>query len=327
MRAIVARRIGAPEDLVIEDVPPPSPGPGEVAVDIKAAAVNFPDLLVVEGKYQTIPDLPFSPGKEGAGVVSAIGDGVAAFGPGDRVMVLLEYGVFAEQLTAPADHCFAIPDDMGFDAAAAIGIAYQTAYFALVERAHVEAGESVLVTGASGSVGLAALQLAKAFGCTVLAGLTTMEKAEVARESGADHVIDLTAGDPRDSIRDQIRDATGGGVDLVVEIIGGAVFEGSIRSVNWGGRLVIVGFTGGTIATMKTNYPLLKNIAVIGLNWSDYRDRDPARVARVQDEIFRLYRDGRIRVPVQATYPMDEFVKAFDVIRQRQVRGKVVLRF
>ena len=324
MRAIVANDIGPPEDLTIVELPDPAPGPGEVLVDIRAAAVNFPDLLVIEGKYQVIPPHPFVPGKEGAGVVAAIGEGVDGLSPGDRVMVQAEWGTYAQKLVVAADHCFPMPDGMGFDEAAAIGIAYQTAHFALVARAGVKPGDRVLVTAATGSVGIAAMQLAKAFGCTVLAGVTTMSKAGVARENGADHIVDLTVGDLRDSIRKQVKEACGA-VDVVVEIVGGEVFEGAIRALDFEGRIVVVGFTGGEIPSFRTNYALLKVISVTGVNWSTYRDRDPGWVRRVQGEIFDLYREGRIAVPVQAVLPMTGFVEAFDVIRDRQVRGKVIL--
>ncbi len=325
MRAILAKSVGTPEDLVIEDLPDPVPGPGAVAVDIKAAAVNFPDLLVIEGKYQVIPPHPFSPGKEGAGVVAALGEGVQGLSVGDRVMVQAEWGTFCERMVVPASLCFPIPDAMDFDAAAAIGVAYQTAHFALVDRAAVKPGERVLVSAATGSVGIAAVQLAKAFGCTVIAGLTTMSKAGIAREAGADHVIDLSGGALRDTVRDQVK-AASGAVDVVIEMVGGDVFDGAVRALDFRGRIVVVGFTGGRIPSLKTNYVLLKNIAVTGVNWSTYRDRDPDWVHRVQAEIFQLYLDGKITVPVQACFAMEDYVKAFDVIRDRQVRGKVVLR-
>ncbi len=326
MRAIVARELGPPETLSIEDVETPVPGPGQVLVDNKAAAINFPDLLVMEGKYQVRPPLPFSPGKEGAGVVRAVGDGVTRFKPGDRVMIQVEYGSYAEQVATDQDNCYPVPEGVSFEEAAAIGIAYQTAYFGLVARAHVKEGDSVLVTGASGSVGLAAMQLAKAWGCTVIAGLTTMSKADLAHENGADHVIDLSGDNVRDSIRDDIKAITGGGVDIVMEMLGGAVFDGSVRALNFGGSLVVVGFAGGEIPTFKVNYALLKNIAVTGVNWAEYRDRDPDWVQRVQAELFEMVADGRIKVPVQAVFPMERFVEACDVIRDRQVRGKVVIR-
>ncbi len=325
MRAILAKSVGTPEDLVIEDLPDPVPGPGEVAIDMKAAAVNFPDLLVIEGKYQLIPPHPFCPGKEGAGIVAALGEGVKGLSVGDRVMTQAEWGAYSERMVRPASLCFPIPDGMDFEAAAAVGIAFQTAHFALVDRAAVRPGERVLVTAATGSVGIAAVQLAKAFGCTVIAGLTTMSKADVARAAGADHLIDLSGGDLKETVRAQIGQATGA-VDVVIEIVGGDAFDGAVRALDFRGRLVVVGFTGGRIPTLTTNYVLLKNIAVTGVNWASYRDRDPGWVQRVQAEIFRLYLDGRISVPVQASFAMEDYVEAFDVIRDRRVRGKVVLR-
>lgn len=325
MRAIIARELGPPENLVIEDLEALTPGPGQVVVDNKAAAVNFPDLLVMEGKYQFRPPLPFSPGKEGAGVVKSVGEGVSSLKPGDRVMVQVEYGSYAQEVLAEESHCYPVPDGVSFEEAAAIGIAYQTAHFALVDRAHLKEGHSVLVTGASGSVGLAAMQLAKAWGCTVIAGLTTMAKEDLARENGADHVIDLSGDDLKNGIRDQIKTITGGGVDIVIEIVGGEVFDGAIRALNFGGSIVVVGFTSGTIPTMKVNYTLLKNIAVTGVNWAEYRDRDPEWVQRVQTEIFEMVSAGKLHVPVQAVFPMEQIVDACKVLTNRQVRGKVVI--
>lgn len=325
MRAIVARELGPPENLVIEELESLKPGPGQVVVDNRAAAINFPDLLVMEGKYQVRPPLPFSPGKEGAGVIKEVGDGVDRLKIGDRVMVQVEYGTYAQEVLADESQCYPVPDDVSFEEAAAIGIAYQTAHFALVARAHVKEGDKVLVNGASGSVGLAAMQLAKAWGCEVIAGLTTMSKEELARENGADHVIDVSGEGVRDSIREDIRKITGGGVDIVIEIVGGEVFDGSVRALNFGGSLVVVGFTGGTIPSFKVNYALLKNIAVTGVNWAEYRDRDPAWVQRVQAELFDMIAAGKIHVPVQAVYPMDQVVEACRIITERKVQGKVVL--
>ena len=325
MRAIVAEKLGSPEDLLITEIAAPVPESGEVAVDLKAAAVNFADLLVVEGKYQVRPPLPFIPGKEAAGIVTALGDDVRDIAVGDRVMVQVEHGAFAERLVAPVGHCFPIPDEMSFEEAAAIGIAYQTAYLALVERAAVKAGETVLVTAASGSVGIAAVQLAKAMDCTVIAGLATMSKAEFVRENGADHVIDLSGGDLRDSIRTEVEKCTGGGLDVVIEMIGGEAFEGAVRSLNWCGRLVIVGFTGGVIPVIKTNYALIKNITVSGIDRFSYLAHDPDALRRAQSEIFRLFGAGLVHITVQAAYPLEKVVEAFDVIRDRKIRGKVVL--
>jgi len=326
MRALWLRTLGGPEALRIEEVPDPVPGKGELLVAMRAAAVNFPDLLTTEGKYQLRPELPFAPGKEGAGVVAAVGDGVTRFAVGDRVMVQADWGTFAELAIAREHECYRMPDGIDFDVAAAIGLAFQTAHFALVDRAQVLPGESVLVTGASGSVGIAAMQLAKVFGCTVIAGLTTMAKADEARANGADHVIDLSQSNPRDSVRDQILALTGGkGVNVVIETVGGDVFAGALRGLAFRGRLVVVGFTSGTIPEIKVNYLLLRNIAVLGVDRTKYRDLTPDWMRCVQDEIFKLCRDGKIRMPIQARYPMEDYMKAFDVIRDRKVRGKVVL--
>ena len=325
MRAIIAKELGPPENLVIEDVEALTAGPGQIVVDNKAAAVNFPDLLVMEGKYQFRPPLPFSPGMEGAGIVKSVGDGVTRFKAGDRVMVQVEYGSYAQEVAAEELRCYPIPDDVSFEEAAAIGIAYQTAYFGLVARAHVKEGDKVLVTGASGSVGLAAMQLAKAWGCEVIAGLTTVAKKDLARENGADHVIDLSGDDVKNSIREQIKAITGGGVAIVIEIIGGDVFDGAIRALNFGGSIVVVGFTSGTIPALMVNYTLLKNIAVTGVNCSEYRDRDPEWVQRVQAEIFDMVSAGKLHVPVQAVFPMEKIAEACKILTNRQIRGKVVI--
>jgi len=327
MRGLMLYELGEPENLRLEAIPAPNPGPGEVLVDIHAAAVNFPDLLTIQGKYQFRPELPFVPGKEGAGIVAAIGAGVTHVGPGDRVMVQADYGTFAEQAVVPQHECYVLPDAIAFDQAAALGIAFQTAYFALLDRAQIQAGETVLVTGASGSVGIAAIQLAKLFGATVIAGLTTRSKEAVAREAGADHVIDLSDGNLKDSVRDQVFALTGGaGVDVVIEIVGGEVFAGCLRAVKFRGRLVVVGFTSGIIPEMRTNYLLLKNIAVTGIDRAQYRDREPDWMRRAQDEIFHYCVEGKLRMPIQDSFPLEDYIRAFDVIRNRQVRGKIVLR-
>ncbi len=327
MRALMLHELGEPEDLRLEEVRPPVPGPGEVLVDLYAAAVNFPDLLSIQGKYQLRPDMPFAPGKEGAGIVSAVGEGVTRVKPGDRVMIQVDWGSFAEQAVAPEHDCYPVPDGIGLDQAAAVGIAYQTAWFSLTDRANVQKGETVLVTAASGSVGLATMQLAKnVFGCRVIAGLTTMSKAKDALANGADDVIDLSADNPRDAIRDQVFALTGGdGVDVVIEISGGEIFAGALRCLKFRGRLVVVGFTSGDIPEMRTNYLLLKNISVLGVDRSQYRDLWPDAMQEAQAEIFAHMVNGRISMPIQARFPMEEIVPAFDIIRNRDVRGKIVL--
>jgi NADPH:quinone reductase len=327
MRALMLHELGEPEGLLLEEVSSPVPGPNQVLVDMYAAAVNFPDLLTIQGKYQLRPELPFAPGKEGAGVVVAVGSAVSRLAPGDRVMIQVDSGSFAEQALAEEHECYPIPDGVGFDQAAAIGIAYQTAWFALTDRANVQKDETVLVTGASGSVGLAAMQLAKAvFGCRVIAGLTTMSKAGDARANGADHIIDLSGENLRESIRDQVFAVTDGkGVDAVLEICGGDIFAGALRCLKFRGRLVVVGFTSDVIPEMRVNYLLLKNIAVLGVDRTQYRDQWPEAMQAAQAEIFGHVLSGKISMPVQARFPLEEIVPAFDIIRRREVRGKIIL--
>lgn len=326
MHAVVMRAFGPAENAEFVELPNPMPGPGEVVVRTRAAGVNYPDLLVVEGRYQHKPPLPFTPGKELAGEVLAVGEGVTAPAPGDRVMVQVEYGAFAEQVVARPDQCFLLPDAVPFDDAAAMGLVYQTAWFALRDRAGFKPGETVLVNGATGGVGLATIQLVKAFGGTALAGVTTPSKAQAAMDAGADHVIDLSVENLRDGLRAQIQAVTGGqGADVCIDMLGGDPFDAAMRALAWCGRMVVVGFAAGRIPEIKANYLLVKNIAVAGLQWSDYRDRTPALMAEAQAEIFRLYQEGRVKPAVMARLPLARMAEALALIRDRKVVGKIVL--
>jgi NADPH2:quinone reductase len=306
------------------------PGPGEVVIDARAIGVNYPDLLVAEGKYQFIPPTPYSPGKEVAGIVASLSKDSASESSslkrGDRVMAQVEYGAYAQKVVARALDCHPMPDGMPFEHAVALGLAYQTAWFALVERAQLKPGESVLVTGASGGVGLAAVQLAKGLGATVLAGVTSEQKGRLCRRHGADHVVDLAAGNLRESVREQAFAAVGKrGVDVVIDSVGGDAFDGALRALAWRGRLVVVGFAAGRIPEVKANYLLLKNIAVLGLQWSDYRNRDPELVARAQSAIFGFYVANRLKPEITATYPLEQFADALARFESRQVQGKMLL--
>ena len=326
MRAVVVREHGPFGSARVESVPDPVPGQGEVVIEARAVGVNYPDLLVIEGKYQFLPPRPFSPGKEVAGVISAVGPGVTRFKPGDRVMAQREYGTYAEKTLSPETTCYRMPEPMDFEVGAALGLAYQTSYFALVERAAYREGETVLVTGASGGVGLAGVEIAKALGATVVAGVTSPEKGELAKRHGADHVIDLAAAKPRDSVRQQVYAAVGKrGVDIVLENVGGEVFDGALRALAWCGRLVVVGFASMRLPEIKANYLLLKNISAIGLQWSDYRERDPDQVRRVQEALYTLYLEDKLKPLVSATYPLDRFADALACFAARRVRGKMIL--
>ena len=326
MRAIVVHQHGAPDTLSIEERPAPVAQVGEVLIDVHAIGVNFPDLLVIRGKYQVQPALPFSPGKEVAGIVAAVGPGVTSLRMGDRVLALIEHGGYVEQIAVRSELCHVIPAEMTFTTAVGAGNNYQTAHFALHERARYERGESVLVTGASGGVGQASVQLAKAVGATVLATARRADQAELARANGADHVIDVNVAHLRDALREQVRQATRGrGVDIVLDQVGGDVFDAALRALAWRGRMVVVGFAGGRIPEVRANYVLVKNITVTGLQWSDYRDREPARVARVQQEIFDLYAAGKVRPPVVGEYPLERFAEALERLEGGHVNGKLVL--
>ena len=328
MRAVYVRAFAPVDEIGVEDVAAPQPGPGEVVVDVVAAEVNFPDILVIEGNYQIKPPLPFSPGKGAAGRVSAVGAGVQAFALGDAVAVQVEYGAYAEKLTAPAVQCAKIPPGVPFDKAAALGLAYQTAWFALKDRAAFAPGEIVLVLGASGGVGVASLQLAKALGAKLtIAAVRGPEDAAVATAAGADHVIEI-GGDPdlRDTLRAKVLALTGNhGADVVIDPVGGDAHAAALRALAWCGRLVIVGFASGQIPAIKANYLLVKNISVVGIHWSDYRERTPERVTAAQAELFDLYRQGRLDPHIGLKLPLEKFADGLRALRDGTVQGKIIL--
>ena len=325
MQAIMADRWGGPEVLQLREVPAPVPGVGEVLIANRAIDVNFADLLVIAGKYQVRPPFPYAPGKGVAGVVAAVGAGVSRFRPGDRVMAQIEYGGYAEQSVAAESVTYALPDGIGFDQGAALGLAYQTAYFALIDGHFVE-GDSVLVNGASGGVGMAALQLAKALGAgPVLAGLTTPAKAELARRDGADAIIDLSQPDLQESLRRQVKAVTGSGIDLAIDMLGGDAFDAALRALNRRGRIVIIGFAAGRIPEIKANYLLLKHISAIGMPWVTYRDHEPERARAAQAEMFDLMLAGKLDPRIMARYPLADHAQALAAIAERRVTGRVLL--
>jgi NADPH2:quinone reductase len=326
MRAVVVREFGGIEAASLTTVPDPKPAPDELLVAIHAAPVNYADLLVIGGRYQTRPQLPFIPGKGAAGLVIALGDAVTRFRIGDRVFAWVEEGSYAETVAAPERICYRLPEAMPFVDAAALGLDYATAWFALHDRARFRSGETVLVLGASGAVGFAAVQLAKALGARVLAGIATPDKADLAHLAGADAVIELWRPDLRESLRAQVRDASdGGGADIILDPVGGEVFEAAIRALAWRGRMVVIGFAAGQIPTIKANYLLVKNIEVSGLQVSDYKKRAPADVERCFAELFALCEAGALAPFVGATYPLDRFAEGLEQVRDRIVRRKIVL--
>ncbi len=315
------------EQISVEELPEPTAGDGEVVVDVKAAEVNYPDILVITGQYQIKPPLPFAPGKAASGVVSAVGRGVSNFKVGERVAVQAEYGAYAQKLVAAAINVYPMPSGVSFTKAAALSLVYQTAHFALVERSPLQKGDVVLVLGASGGIGVASVQLAKALGAKmVIAGVLGDENAKVATRAGADATVDLGLEDLRDSLRDAVQQLTNGhGADVVIDPVGGAANAAALRAMAWRGRMVIIGFASGEIPTIKANYLLVKNIEVSGLQWSDYRDRAPEWVARVQSEIFALHVAGKIDPYVSRTFPLEGFKDALALLRDGKAQGKLVL--
>ena len=327
MKAVLVEAYGPYSGAVLRTVDDPAPQPGMALVRLLAADVNFPDILVMEGNYQVKPPLPFSPGKAGAGIVAAVGAGVTGLKPGDRVVVQVEYGTYAQKVLAPAQTCYPMPDDMPFDIAAALGLVYQTAYFSLMERASFKPSDTVLVLGASGGVGMASIQLAKAMGSPcVIAGARGEANAAFARQAGADHVVDLGMDNLKDGLRDAVKEITGGhGADIVIDPVGGDANAAALRAMAWCGRMVIVGFASGNIPAIRSNYLLVKNIAVSGIQWSDYRDRDPDAVAAAQAEIFSYWSAGKLDPIITQRVPLENYMDALDSVGGGKVQGKIVM--
>jgi NADPH2:quinone reductase len=326
MRAVIVRSHGSYEKAELGQAPLPVAGTDEVLLEIQAAPVNFVDLLVIGGSYQFLPPLPFVPGKGPAGIVRAIGPGVVDFAPGDRVLAMAESGGYAEMINVATKQCYKLPREMPFVDAAAISLVFDTAWFALRDRARLAPGETVLVLGASGGVGHAAIQLAKAFGARVLAGVSKPEKFAAARTAGADVMIDLSQPDLRESLRAQVHAATdGGGADIILDPLGGDIFDAAIRALAWRGRLVVIGFASGRIPTIKANYLLVKNIEVSGLQVSDYRKRRPDQMRQCYSEVFALYESGRLKPSPPVTMPLDEFRTALKMMTDRRAPGRIVL--
>jgi len=327
VRAIIVDKFGAPERLRVGDVAEPVPRADEVLVTVHAAPVNYVDLLVIGGTYQFLPPLPFTPGKGPAGVVAALGRNVTSLQVGDRVLAMAEQGGYAEAVTVVANQCYRLPASMSFTEAASLSLVYDTAWFALRERARLEAGETVLVLGASGGVGQAAVQLARAMGARVLAGILRPEREASVRAAGADSVIDLSATDLRDSLRAQVYAVTEErGVDIILDPLGGTIFEAAVRALAWCGRLVVIGFAAGAIPIIRTNYLLLKNIEISGLQISDYRKRRPAQFAACFAEIFSLYEQGRVKLAPATAFPLVRAGEALAALRERRVAARAVLR-
>jgi NADPH:quinone reductase-like Zn-dependent oxidoreductase len=325
VRSAVLHEFGASHaGLRVEELPVlDEPGAGQVLIDVAACGVNFPDLLVVEGSYQSLPPLPFTPGKELAGTVRAVGAGVTRFVPGSRVMAQIEHGAFRAEVLVEEDRCFPIPDSMPFDEAAAFGLVYATAYMALVRRAHLQAGETVLVTAASGSVGSAAVQLASALGAHTIAVVRDASAIARATADGADDIVHLS---DASELRDAVRAATDGrGADVVIEAVGGDLFAACLRATAWEGRIVSVGYASLDVPTIKAGHLLVKNIGVMGLQISDYQSREPASIAAAYEHILRLRDAGQVTIRIAHRFPLEDTGLALGAVAAGGLDGRVVL--
>ena len=322
MRAVLCKELGGPEKLVIEDVPAPPLRDGAVRIAIHAAGVNFADTLLIAGQYQDRPPLPFIPGMEVAGVITELGTGVSGLKLGDRVLSSVGRGAYAEEVVVEADSAHPIPAAMDFVTAAAFPVAYSTSHGAFAWRGRLRAGESVLVLGASGGVGLTAVEIAKAMGASVIAAAGGAEKLAVAKRAGADHLIDYT----REDLRERVKALTGGrGVDVVYDPVGGDAFDQSLRSIAWEGRIIIIGFAAGRIPQIPANLVLVKNIDVIGFFWGSYRRYKPELQAQSFQQLFRWYEEGKLKPHVSHRLPLAEVAQALDLLKTRKSTGKVVL--
>jgi NADPH2:quinone reductase len=322
MKAVLCKQFGPPESLVIEELPSPKAGPGEVVISVRAASLNFPDVLIIQNKYQAKPQLPFTPGSELSGVVKEVGEGVRGAKPGDRVIAYTTFGAFAEEVKVDAGRLLPIPEGMDFASAAAFLLTYGTSDHALRDRAQLQAGETLLVLGAAGGVGLAAIEIGKAMGAKVIACASSAEKLEVCRQHGADACINYATEDMREKIREL---TAGKGVDVVYDAVGGPYSEPALRSTTWRGRFLVVGFAAGDIPKIPLNLPLLKGSSIVGVFWGEFTRREPKALAASIGQLGAWFREGRLKPHVSQTFPLLQAVEALKQMAGRKVMGKVVL--
>jgi NADPH2:quinone reductase len=318
---MLMRELGEPSLLTAATLDDPQPGPGQVCIDVRAVGCNFADVLVCRGKYQVSPPLPFAPGSEVAGHVCARGAGVSEWQIGQSVAAQLGYGGYATRVCADVRRVQPVPEGMPLDDACALGVAYQTAHLGLLDRARIQAGETLLVTAAAGGVGLATLQLGRALGAKVIAGASS-DKLALCREHGADEVVDTSL----DTWPARVLELTQGrGAAVIAESVGGTTFEGSLKCIAWAGRLIIVGFSSGEIPTPRLNRVMLKHISLIGLNLGGYHERDPETLRAATTSVFDLYQQGRLRPLISARYPLESAASALAELAARRSVGKIVL--
>ena len=322
MKALLCKAWGGPETLVLEELPSPRPGAGEVVIDVKAAGVNFPDVLIIQNKYQVKPPLPFAPGAELAGVIKEVGAGVAGFAPGDRVIAMTAWGAFAEECVARAAQLVRMPAGLDFATAAAFTLTYGTSWHALKDRGALRAGETLLVLGAAGGVGLAAVEIGKALGARVIAAASSAEKLAVCRAHGADETIDYSTEDLRARLKAIVGDQ---GVDVVYDPVGGAYAEPAIRSTGWRGRYLIIGFANGEIPRIPLNLMLLKGSSLVGVYWGDWTRREPAAAAAGMAELLGWLAAGKLKPHLSGRYPLARAAEALVALASRKVAGKLVV--
>lgn len=322
MKAIVCHEYGSPDNLTLDERATPVPGNGEILIEVKAAGINFPDLLTIEGKYQVRPPLPFVPGNELAGIVTAVGEGVISVAVGDEIIAMSDTGAFAERCVVSEQKVLAKGSKMSFEQAAGMAITYGTSYYALKQKAALQAGETVLVLGAAGGVGIAAIQLAKLLGATVIAAASTDEKLDFASQAGADRRINYSEED----LKDRVKSLTDGqGVDVVYDPVGGELSEQALRATAWNGRFLVIGFASGTIPKIPLNLALLKGVSIVGVFWGSWASRFPNESAGNFGELIEMIENAKFAPLVTDVYPLDRYAEAFRCISERRARGKVVL--
>ena len=322
MRALVCKEFGPTENLALEEVDTPTPGKGEILMEIKATGVNFPDVLTVQGKYQFKPELPFIPGAELAGVVTAVGEGVTSRKVGDKVIVTTQIGAFAEQCVVNEHTTFEMGNTMSFEQAAGFAITYGTSYYALKQQANIQPGETLLVLGAAGGVGIATIQIAKAMGATVIAAASSEEKLDFACEAGADLRINYST----ENLKDKVKELTGGkGADVVYDPVGGDFSEQAFRAIAWDGRFLVIGFASGPIPAMPLNLALLKGASLVGVFWGSWAARAPMESRKNFDELIAMIDGGKFSPLVTEVYSLDDYKAAFASISERRAKGKVIL--
>lgn len=323
MRAILCKEYGPAESLVIEDVKSPEAKGSGVKVRVKAAGLNFPDTLIIEGKYQLKPTMPFSPGGEMAGEVLEVGEKVTRFKPGDRVMGLTGFGAFAEEIVAAEANLLPVPEGMSDEEAAAFTMVYGTSYHALKQRANIQPGETLLVLGASGGVGLATVELGKAMGAHVIAAASSAEKLEVAKQAGADELLNYAEEPLKDTLKKMTNNK---GVDVIYDPVGGDFTEQALRAMAWNGRHLVIGFAAGDIPKVPANLTLLKGCSLIGVFWGNFTRVEPEVSAQNMQDLLKLYSEGKIKPKISETFAFEDYVSALNALTGRTATGKVVLK-